>query len=226
MIVIGLAGQAGVGKNVIADYLREAYGFVQFAWSDALYAEVAAAFGVGDVLLRLRETKEVPTIALAGENCSDLAFIDVLMAQGVKSGNTPLSPRQVLQWWGAEYRRAQDTGYWVNRAAESIAALRASVPYPEQVPQFFVESGTRFENERDWIHNNGGNVWHVYRDGHVAPGQGHSSAEPLPVLSYERQIWNNDTIERLQRGVDTLLRTSYSFVRVEPMLPIVEPGEA
>jgi dephospho-CoA kinase len=60
VLIIGLAGKAGTGKDTIADYLVRKYGFVKFAFSDALYQEVQDAFGLEDQdLLRNRDTKEV-----------------------------------------------------------------------------------------------------------------------------------------------------------------------
>ena len=71
MILIGLAGHAGSGKDSVADYLVSRYGFVKSSFSDALYREVAAAFGLPDEsLLRDRATKEVPTELLAAKKCS------------------------------------------------------------------------------------------------------------------------------------------------------------
>ena len=132
----------------------------------------------------------------------------------------PFSPRQILQWWGTEYRRAQDPDYWVDRASEFVYKLHYLAPYPELRPQFFVECGTRFENEREWIAgktNRAGNIWHIHRDS-IKENSTHESAKLLPVLEGERELWNNDTIQRLYSGVDLLFSTTAKFVRVEPML--------
>jgi len=225
MFILGLAGPAGVGKDTVADYLVKAYGFRKFAFSDALYAEVQAAYGLPDQsLLRDRATKEVPTARLAGENCEDRGFID-LLKEFIDAGDTPLSPRQVLQWWGTEFRRVQNPHYWLNQNEDWLHKIRAEHLYPEHAPQHFVNTTVRFENERDWIHHGGedpglwqGNVWHIHREG-VAPVASHVSETELPVLPPERQLWNNDSIERLHRGIDLLMSTHARFVRVEPMAP-------
>lgn len=224
MIILGLAGKAGVGKNEVARYLVERYGFIEFSFSDALYREVEVAFGLGDALiLRDRATKEIPTALLCGENCDDSAFIDVLMANGVASGDEPLSPRVVLQLWGTQYRRAQDSEYWIKRAEEWVHAVRSAMPYPEQAPQYFVNTSVRFPNERAWVHAMGGNVWHLRRAG-LAAVNAHVSEEPLEVWDGERELHNNDTVERLHRcGVELLLTMNARFVKVEPMLPDVDP---
>ncbi len=222
MIVIGLAGPAGAGKDSVADILVRTFGFVKFAFSDALYAEVRNAFALEDEsLLRNRETKEIPLAELAGENCLDSGFTNVLK-EFIDSGDTPLSPRQVLQWWGTEYRRAQTPNYWLDRAEDFIFGLQKIYQYPEHAPQHFVECGTRFENEREWIKTGafgdrfGGNIWHVHR-GEGVIASAHASAVPLTILPGERQLWNNDSLERLERGVELLMTTPAEWVKVEPM---------
>lgn len=230
MIILGLAGQAGVGKDTVANYLRDNYGFIVFAFSDALYSEVQHAFGLETQdLLRNRDTKELPSDLLTLQQCSDDAFILVarkmLVELNPDSFNNldaiPMSPRQVLQWWGTEYRRAQDGDYWVKQSHEFVRAMQSAARYPEQRPQYFVNTTTRFKNERDWVHATGGNVWHIHRDG-VAAVNAHVSETPLEVLEDERELWNNDSLERLYAGIDLLLRTSARFVRVEAMTPVTD----
>ena len=228
MIILGLAGQAGAGKDTCADYLVERYDFVKFAFSDALYAEVQAAYGLEDQeLLRDRATKEMRTERLRLDICTDVDFVDIAITalEALDDGNRTLgplirnralSPRQVLQWWGTEYRRAQDPDYWLKKNDEWLESVRRLFPYPEQAPQCFVNTTCRFPNEQAWIHAKGGNVWHIRRGGHGAINA-HVSETQLPLLEGERELYNNDTIERLYMGVDLLMSTSARFVRVEPM---------
>jgi len=214
MIILGLAGQAGAGKDTVADYLVERYDFVKFAFSDALYAEVQAAYGLeNQELLRDRAMKETPTDLLRLSKCHDAGFFDLAVDPW---GNAMMSPRQVLQWWGTEYRRAQDPDYWLKKNDEWLESVRKLFPYPEQAPQCFVNTTCRFPNEQAWIHAKGGNVWHIRRGGHGAINA-HVSETQLPLLEGERELYNNDTIERLYMGVDLLMSTSARFVRVEPM---------
>lgn len=227
MLIIGLAGLQGTGKDTVANYLVREYGFIKFAFSDALYREVQEAYGLEDQsLLRDRATKEVPNERLCTYYCKEHGFrhlVSGLLSKGVPFAErtnpleTYLSPRQVLQWWGTDYRRAQDPDYWVLKTGEWLADQR-SRGYPEHRPQFFVECGTRFENERGWIKGFEGQIWHIRRDG-IADTTGHVSAQPLPILPGERVLWNNDTIARLHHGIDLMFRFHTPEVRVEPMLP-------
>ena len=237
MIILGLAGQAGVGKDTVADYLVSHYGFLKFAFSDALYFEVQMAYNLPDQeLLRNRATKDRAAPELALRNCSDSAF--VLVARRVMADQYPdtffplddqsLSPRQILQWWGTEYRRAQKPNYWLIKSEEWLWAVHASVPFPEQRPQYFVNTTVRFENERQWISRDvdaawGGNIWHIRRDG-AATVNPHVSETVLPVLEGERELYNNDTIERLHTGIDLLMTTGAKFVKVQRK-PYTEEAE-
>jgi len=237
MINLGLHGPAGSGKNTVADYLSERYGFVQYAFADDVRDEVQAAYNLPDQsLLRDRAAKETPTERLALVNCLDAEFICSACRALAKlhpdtffpSETLPLSPRQVLQWWGAEYRRAQDEEYWIVKASERLYRFRYQFAYPEQRPQLFICTDCRYENERRWITgsafvNTDGNVWHLRRDA-ATPVNAHASEAGLPVLDGEREIWNNGDIEHLHQGIDLLLRTSAQFVRCEPMAQMVEPA--
>lgn len=230
MILLGLAGHAGAGKDTVADFLVQKYGFIKFSFSDALYREVATAYNLeGEDILRDRATKDVPIGFFALENCSDKDFVAIAKAELEKLSTISagvyqsLSPRQILQWWGTEYRRAQNPDYWVQQAEAWISAVWGVFQYPEQRPQFFVNTSVRFPNERAWVRKFvNGNVWHIRRAG-LTPVNAHVSETPLEVLDHERELFNNDTIERLHGGIELMLSTQAKFVRVEPML-VEEPS--
>lgn len=131
MQIIGLHGKARAGKDSIADYLVEQYGFVKFGFADALYKEVANAFGVAPFFLQDADTKDVESELMSLWRCTDEAFkvvalkklqtdfaISARQYQGQE--NCWLSPRWVMQTWGTEYRRAQDPNYWVHKAGEFV----------------------------------------------------------------------------------------------------------
>ncbi len=233
MVIIGLAGPRRSGKDTVANYLVEKYGFARFSFTDALYKEVQEAFGLEDQsILRDAATKDRYLDELRLELCRDREFVDcavrLIDEDNAKSGalidcvqiTMPLSPRQVLQWWGTEYRRAQDPQYWIARAQEFIDGTRYGYTYPEHAPQYFVETSTAFENEREFITDvHEGNIWHLHRD-NLPPSAnpGHVSNAGLPVLPGERELWNNDTIERLHYGIDLMMQNDVQFVKVEPML--------
>lgn len=223
MILLGMAGTAGSGKDAVADYLVQRYGFVKFSFSDSLYREVVAAFGLpDDSLLRDRATKEVPCSELMLVNCRDLDFVECTVPVLRESHSKYQSPRQILQWWGTEYRRAQDPNYWIDQAEQWLTRMFEFPQYPEHRHQLFVNTSVRFPNEHAWVKELDGNVWHLRRDA-AAPVAGHVSETPLPVLENEREIFNNYTLDYLYKGVDQLLTSGAKYVRLEPPAPMVEP---
>lgn len=66
----------------------------------------------------------------------------------------PDSVRRLLQWWGTEYRRAENKNYWVN-LAEGAAVRTAS---QGGTPVF---TDVRFPNEAEMIRDNGGIIVRV-----------------------------------------------------------------
>lgn len=78
MILVGLTGRAGAGKNLVASLLP---GFESIGLADPLYAGLATMLGVDEDCLRDRRTKELP-LPLLGR-----------------------SPRELLQTLGTDWGR-------------------------------------------------------------------------------------------------------------------------
>lgn len=144
---IGLIGIKGAGKDTAASFLA-ARGYVRVAFADSLYREVADAFGVSVEFLGNREIKETPVPELALIHCADLRFVQVVLAMepNIEVGVAMAalrSPRQIMQWWGTEYRRKlDDDSYWLNRVRKVIEASPS---------QNFVITDVRFPNEASFV---------------------------------------------------------------------------
>ncbi|KVP75335.1 hypothetical protein [Burkholderia ubonensis] len=150
--VVGLVGLRGSGKDTAAQFLV-AKGWRRIAFADALYLEVAEAFGVTVEFLQRRETKETPQPELALINCKDEVFVGCFLAydearqkaEGAPQPSIltqlsqPRSPREILQVWGTEYRRQMYTDdYWRAQVAKVVKA------HPETN---FVITDVRFPDE-------------------------------------------------------------------------------
>ena len=197
MHIIGLTGVAGSGKDTVADLFVKGHGFTKIGFADALYSEVSEAFGVSVDTLRNRTTKESPMTELELINCHDMDFLDVVTVDR----HTPLSPRRVLQWWGTEYRRAQNEDYWVNEMARRTAGESAVV-----IPD------VRFQNEANMILNHGGTIICVERPGYEAVNDHVSEHAEIDA----RFIISNDgSVFDLQRSVQSL----FSLTKRRKLLP-------
>lgn len=220
MRLIGLAGPARVGKDTVADYLVEERKFVKFSFSDALYEEVSQAFDVPVATLMRADLKEEPTQWLALYQCDDEAFIKAAIEDDddvTYFRNCPRSPRWVLQRWGTAYRRAQDPDYWIKKAAAFVEEfLKAAAAGDIKDVGGLVNTSVRFANEQQFIRDQGGEVWHIYRR---AAEQQHlntyDSERRLPVLVGDRELYNNSSVERLRTATALFLSTDSRRIILE-----------
>ncbi len=207
--IIALTGYAGVGKDTVADLLVTHLGFVKLAFADALRGEVAEAFDIDIGTLADPLTKHEPLPALSMAR-APLGFVGaVALTIGSEHRDacgflTPdwlvqaRSPRQVMQWWGTEYRRRQQSSYWTRQLVGRIAGLTRAGH------DRLVITDCRFANEADCIHGVGGRIWQVTRPGieastttegqHVSATDG-SGFRPVAVLA------NSHDVAHLQRLV-------------------------
>ncbi len=202
--IIAFTGSAGTGKDTAADILVTHCGFTKLAFADALRSEVQAAFNVPAELLTRRDLKEMPTAALALVECTDMGFIGALARADMTRGlellcvwiKRPLSPRQVMQLWGTEYRRAQRVNYWLELLRNRIRQLHALDGRSR-----FVITDCRFENEAAMIRAMGGVVWQITRTD-VQPVEGqHASATDGTKLHPSVVIDNSSTLHSLREAM-------------------------
>ena len=190
MKLIALCGAAGAGKDTVADMLPAR----KLAFADALYAEVADAWGVREEDLRARTTKEVPSIMLPIVSCKDFEFCAFKIDDDWSKSR---SPRQILQWWG-DYRRAQDPHYFVK------ATLRAMPPV--SIGSTLVITDCRFPNEVAMVRQLGGDIWQVVRPGVTAGATGHASDNDGSQFSPDRVIQNSGSLEDLRLALAAVVQ--------------------
>lgn len=207
-MIIGLTGAAGSGKDTIADILFRSgqraeidRAFIsetdkslirdwrRIAFADALYQEASEAFEVDVEDLRCRARKETPTSSLSMTGCTDRVFVEVVRAIEWNHFDwfAPYSPRQILQWWGTDYRRAQREDYWLSKVRDRIA----SVP-----DNHWVVTDIRFQNEANLVRELGGCLVVVHRPA-IYPVTEHVSEAFWRTCKADWQIENNGTLNDL-----------------------------
>lgn len=168
--LIGLTGHAGVGKDTVADLLVRHARFRKLAFADALRAEVANAFNLPLADLSSPHLKNVATVGLRMRLAPRdfLAAVVLSLSAAAPDHRTPLSdawldeprsPRQIMQWWGTEYRRAQAPRYWTQQLISRLT------DYRRDGETRFVVTDVRFDNEADSVREAGGDIWQVTRPG-------------------------------------------------------------
>lgn len=185
--VIGLYGDIGAGKDSVANFLCAAGGSKR-AFGDFLREELMLAypdlFAHKLINTQDRKRKELPDMALAARHIDqempDLAEIiahQALLKYGLGSWLTakqiPVSPRDVLRWYGSEYRRTLfGEDYWLTKMEEWV---------DRHEPGFLVVPDVRTPIEFDWVCKYGALV-HVERPGnpYAEVMSQHSSDTPVP----------------------------------------------
>lgn len=183
MIVIGITGLIGSGKDVIAAYLHEAHGYEVLRFSHALKTEVAA---------RLPRTLLEMIALVIGRDAEWMgrqrlpASLHDLIHQALWNDRPPVF-RALLQEYGTEIRRADDPDYWVKRLWESVNAPKIAIP------------DVRFPNEYASIRERAGYLVHVVRPG--AERQSHASETSLDGFEFDAVFENTKDIQYLQDQV-------------------------
>lgn len=178
MMLIGLSGFARSGKDTVADYLVENYGFTKLAFADPMR----------EALVRLD-----PLITINGGATMHLSQgLASLTWEDLKA----LSPdiRPLLQRMGTEVGREMfGESIWVEQAIKRASAY-------DRV----VFSDCRFVNEADAVINSDGEVWRINRPGISAANQ-HVSETALDDYEFTTTLDNSDSLESLLSQVDKIL---------------------
>ena len=129
MLLIGFGHKARQGKNTAAVSMLNAAPLEChariYAYADALRKEVLRATCEAGGLYELIKDMDCPPWVVP--ECG--------------------KQRSLYQWWGTDYRRAQDPDYWVKRMRETLERDAPEVAYVTDV---------RFLNEAELIHQLGG----------------------------------------------------------------------
>ncbi len=190
MRLIALCGAAGAGKDTVASMLPA----WRLAFADALYAEVAEAWGVSEDDLKRRDSKERPSYLLAIDFCKDSGFCDFKAGEDWHAAR---SPRQILQWWG-DYRRSQERDYFVQKVRDVLEGEGAGL--------FWVITDCRFQNEAAMVRELGGQIWQVTRPGVSAGATGHVSDTDGSQFNPDRVIANHGSLKALQLALRDVMR--------------------
>jgi len=184
MLILGFGNKARQGKDTAAEAIRDYYqtlnlhGLKQhrvgiFKFATALYQEVNEAVKNG--IWETRTIRECVNLnptghALVTEHThmppNTTGMLHYVLPLWVQPDPNPevsaLAPYgkhpKLLQWWGTEFRRAQDTDYWTKK-------LFASIPSNVDIA---LVTDVRFPNEADGVRIRGGyniNVTRLRKDG-------------------------------------------------------------
>jgi hypothetical protein len=190
MIVLGLTGHMGSGKDTVADHLVAEHGFTKMSFAQPLK----------DMVLKLN-----PYVDREGTRLSHVTADAGHEWERVLKEHFP-EYRRLLQVLGTDCIRAIDPIFWVNAAWQKLQLLPADARV--------VFSDVRFPNEASFIqilvaprgpHGQYPTtaVWEVIRPGHA--GDAHSSEQFAGKMHEDRVVGNAGDISDLHKVVDFLI---------------------
>lgn len=187
MTVIGLTGLKGCGKDTAAEAL------VQDGWK-----RLALADPLRHMLYTLNPIIKFghpPGSPAFGPGPEYLRWQDWLDHYGYDEAKKDPEVRRLMQVFGTEVIREQfGKNAWVDLAERTIQAE----PWTS-----WVVTDVRFDNEARMIHDLGGHVIQVVRDGLTADG--HASEAGVDLNLIDLRLPNNGTVEHLHMQIRSVV---------------------
>jgi hypothetical protein len=181
--IIGLGGRKTAGKDTVADYLVDEYGYVKLGMSDALNeaAMILNPWILADSFDPIPE--------------GFYGYADIVETYGYTAAKNVREVREFLKKLGTEVGRdIIGVNTWVDAARKRIVqAVEAGKPV--------AITGIRYPNEVALIRQLGGKLWWVERPG-VGVGDEHTSENAVWAGDFDTTIWNKGTVKDLQWEVD------------------------
>lgn len=214
MILIGLGNRARHGKDtsaaaIVAHATRLGLPSLRVSWADALYEEV------NTYLANSRFTLTGPDIV---HGLIENGVDEITIPSWVQpTPNAEVSSRapygkhsKLLQWWGTEFRRAQNPNYWIDKA---VAVIRK---FEDEIPNgVVVVPDTRFFNEAQAIRALGGytlNVTRLEENGspYIDPSRDPSHTSETELESYN---WDFRIASKNPKLTEKLAVATFEYIR-------------
>jgi len=197
-MIIGVSGKIGAGKSTFSQLAVKEFGAKRVAFADAVKEEVteylksikvpfkkANLYGTQDEKAQGFVLTPRFFDAVSGPSHELYLFL-------MQHPNTTLTFRFLMQWWGTEYRRAQDPDYWVKKAFEKCWG-----------GGIHIIDDVRFKNEAEAVLAADGWLVRVNRKGHTGK---HASEIDLDDYDHwDKVIKNNGDLKAYRAAVRLFL---------------------
>jgi hypothetical protein len=208
-MILGIAGKAATGKTTAAHHLAplldkecrivpmamllrdEVEAFLRAVGADE---SVPLVYGCQDDKVRVFYVDEQRAMA----HCPKwLHFVSENREIQDRPGQTAVTVRRILQWWGTEYRRAEDPEYWTRAWGRKIEQL-------DLAHLHVLVDDVRFMNELQVIKKHGGLIVKIERPGFDGANN-HASETSLDAYhGWDAVLLNDGTLEEFQAKVEQL----------------------
>lgn len=180
--LIGLHGKAGCGKTTVGDYLADSQGAIQLSFALPLKLAACELFAIPFDYFENQDLK----------NNKGLEWPEY-------------TPREILQKLGTEgMRNLFGEDFWIRR-------MKLEIDANVYDGDLVVITDCRFQNEVDFIKDNGGIVIHLTRagaDGNIGI-QNHASEADLDFSQFTDsnyvRVSNDGTIHKLYENIDHIV---------------------
>ena len=211
-MIIGFAGKAATGKTTAAHHMLplldketkvipmamvlrdEVEAFLRAVDADE---SVPLVYGDQDDKVRIFYVDEQKALQL----CPKWAqFVTDHHEIQNRAGQSAVTVRRILQWWGTEYRRNQDPDYWTkawSRKVEQLDLARIHV----------LVDDVRFINELTAIKAHGGLIIKIERPGFDGANNHTSETSLDDYTAWDGTIVNDGTLEEFKAKVGQLAVT-------------------
>jgi hypothetical protein len=177
-MIIGLSGYARSGKDTVAQFFVENYGYTRVAFAD----------NIRHMLLDLN-----PYVGIGPSNYNHTTLSDLVALNGWEGAKQHPEVRRLLQDLGVSARNYLGEDVWINAALST----------PTQNDGLVI-TDVRFINEAEAIKNRGGQIWRVIRPG-VTAVNSHISETQMDGYSYDRIVDNSGDFKDLSIEIASLI---------------------
>ncbi|WP_321365469.1 hypothetical protein [uncultured Desulfuromusa sp.] len=205
-MIIGFAGKAASGKTTAARYLTELQDNIVI-----LPMAVVLRQEVENFIRQVGAEDQVPLVYGDQDDKVRVFYIDekkahqlcpawdafVCLNQDIQDrlGQTAVTVRRILQWWGTEFRRAQDPDYWTKAWEKKLQG------YDLKNTHILVDD-VRFVNELEIIEKQGGVFIKIERPGFNGANN-HSSENSLDDYdAWDLVILNDASLKEFNQQVE------------------------
>lgn len=224
-MIIGVSGKARSGKGEFAKVAKEEFGATIVSFAAGVKEEVAEWLTDSEVCWSHRnlygenEDKEALLRAhhsfIEGTHMTDF----VVKFGDYQLGYWYFTPRALMQWWGTDYRRAQDKDYWVKKGLAKCVDRHV----------LYIIDDVRFPNEAEAVQSYWGSAL-VRVDRNDRPSvsnEGHLSEVALDDYDgWDFKIKNNTTLENYHSMVRMMLKQVTAIrVSIDKVLEVTGVNE-
>jgi hypothetical protein len=208
-MILGFAGKAATGKTTAAKHMAplldkectivpmamvlrdEVEAFLRSIGADE---SVPLVYGCQDDKVRVFYVNE--QLALA--HCPKWScFVSDHQDIQDRPGQTAVTVRRILQWWGTEYRRSQDPDYWTKAWGRKIEQLNLEHMH-------VLIDDVRFMNELRVIKEHGGLIVKIERPGFDGANNHASETSLDEYHDWDEVLLNDGSLEEFEEKVEQL----------------------